>query len=188
MVIRRILAKLVRYLVSYEAPKRDIVKEFIANGGTIGKDCHVPPGTVLDSSHAWHIFIGNNVTFAPGVHIIAHDASLKHHLDMARIGKVIIKDKTFIGARTIILPGVTIGENSIIGAGSIVNKSIPPNVVAAGNPAKVIMSLEKYLKKHKEALKTHHYFEKKYKLENNPTPEMKKEMNDIMGDNFAYIH
>mgnify|MGYP001088865201 FL=1 len=51
-----------------------------------------------------------------------------------------IKDNTWIGAGSILLPGVTIGENSVIGAGSVVNRTIPANCVAVGNPCKIIRS------------------------------------------------
>lgn len=54
---------------------------------------------------------------------------------------VIIEDNAFIGARSIILKGVTIGANSIIGAGSVVTKSIPANEIWAGNPAKFIRKI-----------------------------------------------
>lgn len=52
-----------------------------------------------------------------------------------------IEDEVFIGARSIILKGVTIGKGSVIGAGSVVTKSIPPMVIAAGNPAKIITEI-----------------------------------------------
>lgn len=55
---------------------------------------------------------------------------------------VIIEDDVFIGARSIVLKGVTIGQGAVIGAGSVVTKSIPPRVIAAGNPAKVIKTIE----------------------------------------------
>lgn len=51
---------------------------------------------------------------------------------------VVIEDRVWIGGGSILLPGVTIGENSVIGAGSVVNRSIPPNCVAVGNPCRVI--------------------------------------------------
>lgn len=116
-------------------------------GMRIGAGCHIGPDVVFDYSHIWLVAVGNEVTFAPRVHIIAHDASTKRHLGLTRIGKVTIGNKVFIGASSIVLPGVTIGENSIIGAGSVVSQSIPADCVAAGNPAKVVCSLESYLEK-----------------------------------------
>ena len=62
-------------------------------------------------------------------------------------GPVVLKKNSRVGSHSIIMPGVTVGENTIVGAQSFVNKDLPPNVVAAGVPAKVIMPLEKYLEK-----------------------------------------
>lgn len=67
------------------------------------------------------------------------------------IGGVVIGDNVFIGMKSTILKGVHIGNNVIIGANSLVNKDIPDNCVAAGNPCKVIMGLEEYHEKRKAA-------------------------------------
>jgi maltose O-acetyltransferase len=77
------------------------------------------------------------VTFAPEVRVIAHDASTLNAVGHARIARVRIGSRVFVGARTIILPGVTIGDDVVIGAGSVVSRDIPSGVVAAGNPARV---------------------------------------------------
>ena len=66
----------------------------------------------------------------------------------------------FIGAGAIILPGVTIGKKTIVGAGAVVSKSIAPGSVVAGNPAHVIGNTEDYLSKHLEKLKTSPTFKK----------------------------
>lgn len=85
-----------------------------------------------------NVLIGNNCT------IMDNDA---HHLDsdkrhMVSDSKgVLIEENVFIGSNVTILKGVRIGENSVIGSGSIVTNSIPKNVVAAGNPARVIKNL-----------------------------------------------
>ena len=63
------------------------------------------------------------------MNILAHDASTKRHLNYAKIGNVVIEDKVFIGAGSIILPGVRISKNSIIGSGSVVTKDITKNSV-----------------------------------------------------------
>lgn len=104
----------------------------------VGKNFNRMHGVILDDSHCWLITVGDNVTMAPRVHILAHDASTCHHLGYARIGRVDIGDNVFIGADAVVLPGVSIGSDSVIGANSTVTKSIPSGVVAAGNPAKVI--------------------------------------------------
>lgn len=113
-------------------------------GLTIGSGCSIMGGVKIDYGHCKHIIIGNNVTLAPNVYILAHDASTYKLIGYTRIGKVIIEDNVFIGANTTVLPNVKIGRNSIIGAGSVVSKNIPANSVAIGSPAKVIKKLEDY--------------------------------------------
>jgi galactoside O-acetyltransferase len=87
------------------------------------------------------IFIGNNVMFAPNVTISVTGHPV--HPDLRKNGEqfsfpVTIEDNVWVGSNVVILPGVTIGKNSVIGAGSIVTKDIPENVVAVGNPCKVL--------------------------------------------------
>ena len=119
----------------------------VENGLTIGNDCHIMGECILDPGHCWLIQIGNRVTLAPRVHILAHDASTKRILGYTVIGKVIIGNDVFIGANSIVLPNVTIGNKVIIGAGSVVTHSIPDNSIAIGNPAKVIGTYEDYCTK-----------------------------------------
>ena len=64
-------------------------------------------------------------------------------------GKIVIKNNVNIGWNDVIIPGVTIGENTIIGANTIVTKDVPPNSVFCGNPGKVIETVEDYLIKNK---------------------------------------
>ena len=100
------------------------------------------------------IEIGNNVLIASNVQIYTatHSTKLQERIvDKWEEGKEIcrtyalpvkIKDGAWIGGGAIILPGVTIGENSVIGAGSVVTRSIPDNCVAVGNPCRVIKSID----------------------------------------------
>lgn len=81
-------------------------------------------GVILDPAHCWLIEIGNNVTLAPRVHVLAHDASTKFYLDYAKIGRVRIGNNVFIGAESVILPNVEIGDNVIVGANSTVTHSL----------------------------------------------------------------
>ena len=81
--------------------------------------------------------IGHNVILAT----LNHNIDPNHRADLfpkpIHIGK-----RVWVGSGSIILPGVTIGDNSIIGAGSIVTKDVPPNVIVAGNPAKFIKNID----------------------------------------------
>lgn len=114
-------------------------------GFTHGGNFHAMQGCIIDPGHCMLIEIGNNVTLAPRVHVLAHDASTKMHIGYTRIAKTTIGDNVFIGAGTVILPGVQIGDNVIVGAGSIVTKSLSSNGVYAGNPARKIVEIDDYL-------------------------------------------
>ena len=70
---------------------------------------------------------------------------------------------------SVILPGVELGDNTIVGAGSIVTRDIPANCVAVGNPAKVICSVDEYQEKHNKLMKTHPVYEKLDKYNRNKT-------------------
>jgi acetyltransferase-like isoleucine patch superfamily enzyme len=90
------------------------------------------------------IKIGNNVMFAPNVQVYTatHPVDAKERISGKEMGYAIeIGDNVWMGGGTIICPGVKIGKNTTIGAGSVVTKDIPENVVAAGNPCKVIRKL-----------------------------------------------
>lgn len=163
------------------------INKLIKTGLKIGRNSHVGCGVIIDQSHCWLIEIGNNVTLAPRVHILTHDASPKRHLGLTRIGKVNIDDNVFIGAGSIVLPNVHIGANSIIGAGSVVSRDIPSNVVAAGNPAKILFSLEDFIGKHKEQIARYPCFGEEYSLRQKITENMKDEMNKTMLHGQGYI-
>lgn len=72
------------------------------------------------------------------------------HPDYDAFGKIVIEDDVYIGSCSLILPGVTIGEGSLVAAGSVVTKSVPPHVVVGGNPARVICSAEEFIAKNEK--------------------------------------
>ncbi len=82
-----------------------------------------------------------------------------------KIGRIDIKENCFIGDSVIVLPNVTIGPNSIVGAGSVVTKNVPPNTIVAGNPARAITSVDDYIKKIKGISKYRKIFDKEYFIE-----------------------
>lgn len=91
-----------------------------------------------------HITIGNNVMLGPrvGLYTASHPIDKDVRNTGLEYGKPIkIGDNVWIGGNAVVMPGVTIGDNTVIGAGSVVTKDIPSNVVAAGNPCKVIRKI-----------------------------------------------
>lgn len=160
-------------------------------GLNVGIDCKIQDGVVIDFNHCQHIFIGNSVTIAPQVYILAHDASTFKLFGYTKIGKVIIEDNVFIGARSIIMPGVRIGKNSIIGAGSVVVSEVPANFVYAGNPARAICDLTTFVEKQKELFDSLPRFGEKYTRRNRVSVDQRRrlnnEMNLQMKEGFGFI-
>jgi maltose O-acetyltransferase len=153
------------------------VEVFRKMGVQIGKNVHIANfGVIIDPSLTWLIKIGDNALIAPNVHILAHDGSMLHGLNYSKIGLVDIKNNVFIGAGSLILPGVTIGENSVIGAGSIVSKDIPENSVALGNPAKVVCSKDEYIEKQRLLMNDENCFDESYTIKGKITVAKKNEM------------
>ena len=143
-----------------ESQKREqILKNLLAE---IGENCYIEPPLHANWGKYTHfgnnvyanfnltlvedtdIFVGDNVMFGPNVII----ATAGHPVDPPLREKVAqfnipvrIGKNVWIGAGAIVLPGVTIGDHSVIGAGSVVTKDIPPNVVAVGNPCRVLREI-----------------------------------------------
>lgn len=173
--------------IYYALFQPDPLARLIERGLVVGKNFCAQDDVIIDSSHCWHIEIGDDVTLAPRVHILAHDASTKRHLGYTKIGKVKIGNRVFIGASTIILPGVTIGDDVIVGAGSVVSKDLPSGVVAVGSPARVVESLESFLSRRREEMKSLPLFGEEYASRSKPTTQMKQEMNERMSGGSGYL-
>jgi len=152
-----IFDKFIRRILSALRGEQYLPK-FINRGLKVGKNFKMMGGVIIDPMHCYHISIGDNVTLAPRVHVLAHDTSTYMFLRKTRAANIHIGNNVFVGASAIVLPGVTIGDNVIIGAGSVVTKDIPSNSVAAGNPAKIICPLDKYLEKEKAKMSDHNCF------------------------------
>lgn len=162
------------------------IKKLKKDGLVIGNNVNIQRGVIIDKNHCWLIEIGDNVTLAPKVHILAHDASTKIHIGYTKIGTVKIEDNVFIGANSIILPNVKIGKNSIIACNSVVTKNVKANSVYGGTPAKFICSLDKYLKKYKE-LDLKYIFEDDYTIHGGITQEKKQYQKEIIKDKIGLV-
>lgn len=151
------------------------ISELRDKGAVIGENCHIYGS--LDGGHMYLVTIGNNVTVAGGASLLTHDGSTKKILGYSKVGRIDIGDDVFIGAMSIILPNVKIGNRVVIGAGSIVTKDIPDNSIAAGNPAKVIGTYDDFVRKNQELLKTALVQNTHYSVK---TAEEKKQMKDAL--------
>lgn len=136
----------------------DIFANYLREKGVeIGKGTifHDPQNTSIGVQRGWMIHIGDYCKITSGVTILDHDYSRsvirrKYNDIVCEAGVTSIGNNVFVGINAIVLMGSTIGNNCIVGAGSIVNGSFPDDVVIAGNPARVIMTLEDFYKKKKE--------------------------------------
>ena len=151
----------------FEDEKREkLLKEMFAE---IGEGCYLEPPfhanwggkhihfgdhvyakfnlTMVDDTHIYvgdHVMFGPNVTVCTGTHPVRPDLRRKQVQYNLPIH---IGNNVWIGGGAFIMPGITIGENSIIGANSVVTKDVPPNVIAVGNPCKVLRKIDDHDKK-----------------------------------------
>lgn len=134
------------------------VEKYRALGAKIGDNVELiePVSPVIFSSEPYLVSIGKGTTVSFDTVFVTHDGATRvlRHLpggdkDTSLYGKITVGENCFIGCRSVILPNVEIGDNVIIGAGSVVNRSIPSNTVAAGNPCRIICTLDEYKEKHK---------------------------------------
>ncbi len=141
----KIISRLKKFFSSPETYARQI-------GVNIGERCRFN-GHPNWGSEPWLVTLENHVEISSNVSFVTRDGGtwvfrhLEKYKDVKRFGLINIKDNCFIGTHSIILPNVTIGPNSIIGAGSVVTKDIPEGCVYAGVPAQFICSTKDYAEK-----------------------------------------
>jgi acetyltransferase-like isoleucine patch superfamily enzyme len=134
--------------LAYSCPNSGfVVKMQRARGVTIGKNCHISPYVLIDLVYPGLVKIGDNVTIGSNSLIFAHanptaNLFLKKGSYPRKVEQVIIKSGAVLFPGSIITAGVTIGENSMVGAGSVVFESVPDYCVVMGNPARVIKKIE----------------------------------------------
>lgn len=117
-----------------------------------GVNFSIEKGANVDSGFCDFISCGDNVTLTKDVYLLAHDASMKKTLGKTKVGRVVIGNNVFVGAKTVVLPGVEIGDNVVIGANSTVTKSIPAGEVWAGTPARFIGFTKDFMQKHQDKM------------------------------------
>ena len=129
------LARRIRQLLA-DFMSRPRVAYYHLMGVKIGKKCFIISDAHIDVGRG-QVIIGDHVGIAGGTYILSH-AALR--LREGTVKETTIEDNVAIFVNAVILPGVTVGKNSIVGAGAVVTKDVPPNVTVMGNPARVICS------------------------------------------------
>ncbi|MBI4845993.1 MAG: acyltransferase [Candidatus Omnitrophica bacterium] len=186
------MRKLLKIIGDYRAKMkickyRRSITEMIERGLKIGRNVTIGPTAWFDYDYCYLISVGNNCAISKGSKIFAHDATVyKYTGGYTRIGKVEIKDNCYIAENCIILPGVTIGPNVLVAAGSVVNKDIPPNSCVAGVPARFYSKFDDFLEKQKEKIGQRPVFDF-CEIMKGVTPELKEKIKEAVKDDVAYV-
>lgn len=119
-------------------------------GCTVGKDVFIGDHVIVDSGHADLIILEDHVHVAGGTRLLCHQRNLRNYCqgdDYADLGYILkpihLCKGCLIGMESFVMPGVTVGEGAIVGAGSLVTKDIPAWTIATGRPAKVVKEIPK---------------------------------------------
>lgn len=103
-------------------------------------------------SEAYLITVGSNCMITAGVKIFTHggaQVARRKYPNYDVFGMVEVGDYCYIGTNSLIMPGVKIGNGSMVAAGSVVTKSVPPNMVVGGNPARILCTVDEYIERNK---------------------------------------
>lgn len=133
-------------LVAHNMPNKIVPFFHRLRGVKIGKDVFIDRSVVIDEAYPENITIEDDVRIAAGTVIISHvkpGRHLRKYYMPTRVSKVKICRYSFIGINTVIMPGVTVGEGSVVVSGSVVMTNVAPYTVVCGVPAKKIKELKK---------------------------------------------
>ncbi len=146
-----------KFLLYLPGGEKRMISHLKRGGVNIGKNIKIygASSVVIDETRPWLLTIGDNVSITHGAQILTHDYSksvlnTKYGENIGEGGETVIGNNVFIGMNSVILMGTHIGNNVIVGAGSVVRGCIPNDVVIAGNPARIICTLEEHLLRRRE--------------------------------------
>ena len=156
-------------------------------GVRIGRNSSILYPSYVDGRLPYLLEIGDDVVISLYVTILTHDAASAYAGDLVKVGRVRINDHVFIGANTTVMCNVAIGPNAIVGAGSVISRDVPPDSVVAGNPAKLVCSMDQFKAKHRELGGRQPLFEGKHFQHPYVPDERKTFLNGQLQDTFGYF-
>ena len=150
-------------LISMWHPNLESRKRLLRKRGVqVGEHCWIDQGVRIEVTTPQAVVIEDYAGIAYGAEIHSHDAGVNNIVDMPmRVKPTILKHNCIIGSHSIIMPGVTVGANAGVTAGSVVTVDVPDGAVVAGNPARQIMIVEQVIEKWHEDMKVNpdYYFD-----------------------------
>jgi maltose O-acetyltransferase len=152
-MIKKILKVLHNIILLFSYSTEELIK---IHGGQIEEGVFIGKDVLIDYDYCFLLEIGKGAVISARTLIELHDSSLPNVLGKgkSKIGKIKIGSRAYIGVNSVILPGVTIGNGSIVGACSLVNRDIPKNQVWSGIPVKFICSVSELIEKRKKSKKS----------------------------------
>lgn len=145
----------------------------IPPGVTIGRGAYIGRDVQFDYRYARLITVEDDVTIVSGSSILCHDASSFRRLGVTWVAPVRVCTGAYIGSRSVIMPGVTVGPGAVVGASSVVTRDVPAKMVAVGVPARVIGTVESLDQRRRDMLELCGSFDTDvvYRRELGPTAE-----------------
>lgn len=141
----RKIKNIILYRLTYMCPLNSWrVKMHSWRGINIGKNVYIGQHCVIDNAYPEYIYIGDNVSLAGEVSVIAHSNPFAHFAKVleSKVAPIVIEDGVWIGVKAVILLGVVIGKNAIVSAGTVVDRNVAPYTLVRGNPMKKVTDFE----------------------------------------------
>ena len=179
--------RIITHLTQRLRPSQAETEYLITQGLRVGENLRNHSPYAFDALFPWLITVGNNVCISANVKLLAHDTSTEYVNGHTKIGIIDIGDNVYIGYGVTVLCNVRIGNNCIIGAGSVVTRDVPSGTVYAGNPAKFICSVEDYQKKHANALCCVPVYKGPCLKWREYSMSEKEAMRDALNDTYGYM-
>jgi len=135
--------------------RRDPIAYARSLGVRVGQDCwFIATGPGTWGSEPYLVTIGDRVLITNRVSFVTHDGAIwpfrRQFPDIDRFGPITVGNDVFLGLGAMLLPGVTVGDESVVGAGAIVHRDVPPRTIVAGVPARPICTIDEYFTKHEQ--------------------------------------